>query len=107
MKIFDSIYNTFRHKTEHILEDYFKKFKKDNLIIEDTRNININNDSYICNSCDYQVICDWWMICTGDCKVCEDHDAQVIEDHCKITFWCNHECAMRRWKDENDNRISN
>lgn len=49
-----------------------------------------------CESCEHVIICDWWTVCTGDCKVCEQYDAKMQNKASKIITWCEKNCAKKR-----------
>lgn len=39
--------------------------------------------------CEHGDICDWWNVCTGDCKVCEATPFDIVR-------WCHHSCYQKK-----------
>lgn len=45
-----------------------------------------------CTTCEHNDFCDWWLICTGVCEVCEKSGFNIVE-------WCHNNCAAKRMVD--------
>lgn len=46
-----------------------------------------------CYKCEHYNYCDWWNVCTGDCKDCWDKESEWEID---IKLWCKGDCLNKR-----------